>query len=812
MKFVITNKIIFVLLLITWRTTLTAQSTVIRGIVSDSQGPICYADILLISLDDPSICRSSRTDSLGFYQFVIEDKGSYKLRVSALGYKNFESEHIFIDSQITYPIRLKEQHVHWDEVEIIGNSVSEKKGNTALNIAIVSQSYLEQNRGGSLVHSIERLPGISMIGIGSGQAKPMIRGMGFDRLLVIDKGVKHEAQQWGVEHGLEIDQFAVNQLEIIKGPASFLYGSNAIGGVIKINPEPPPIEDTIGGEVELTGRSNNAWIGTSLKLYGRKKKWVISGGFSYQDYGDYKVPVDTVNVYDYPVRLHGRRVRNTAGKQAGMHFNTGYYSDTYSTVFYISDVYSKNGFFANAHGLEPRRVDANLYDQSDRDIQEPGDQVNHFKIINRSIIMLNNHLIRIEGGFQNNFRQEFFNYVPHGYMPVFYPDTLDIDPNLERQYDKNVFSINLSDQLNMSKHSVHWGFSGEYQKNRIDGYGFLVPSFDQKNIGVFGYDKFQLTDRVLLHTALRYDYTLLNTYSYMDWFETPIDNNGIIQTKQIERSKSLIRNYNSITGALGFNYHLNDYAIKVHLGKSYRTPIAKELSANGVNYHYFSFEMGNNQLKPEESYQFDFSLNYAKKKVAYEISPFVNYFPNYIYLNPTPYYDYLYGGGNQIYQYSQSRVFRAGGEFSIKYYFDKSLSAEMSGDYVYSIQLSGDKKGYTLPFSPPISSNINITYSLEQLARFYHPYFSVDTRLVAAQSNIVPPEKKTKGYALIHIQSGGYFYLGKQTVNVNFQVRNLLNTPYMTHTGFYRLIALPEEGVNFVLSVRMTFDFKNNKK
>lgn len=804
------NFIITLLLTILSASHSNAQNAVVlKGTVSDNITAIPFAVVEIKSLKDTNFLQQTPTDSLGYYQFTIRQYGKYKILVSALGYKDFVSDAIVLEANKTYDIMLVEEHTHLEEVVVVGKV--DKARNSALDMKIINKQYLEQNKGGSLIHSIEKIPGVNMIGIGAGQAKPMIRGMGFDRLLVIDKGVKHEAQQWGVEHGLEIDQFAVNELEIIKGPASFLYGSNAVGGVIKINPERPPNENTFGGYIELTSRSNNGFLGTALNIYGRKKKWFASGGLSYQDYGDYKVPTDTVFVYDYPVHLYNRQVRNTAGKQAGIHFNTGYLGEKFSSVFYVSNVYSRNGFFANAHGLEPKNVDTPLYDKSSRDILDPSDQVNHFKIINRSLIAFKDHYLEIESGFQINFRQEFFNYVPHGYMPVFYPDTLSIPKNLERQYAKNVFSLNATDRFSIGKHSLQFGINSEYQKNRIDGYGFLVPSFNQFSIGAFAYDKIQLTDRLLLHTALRYDYSNIHIFSYTDWFETPIESNGIVQYEKIERTENTLRCFNSITGAVGLNYNVEDYAFKINFGKSYRTPIAKELAANGVNYHYFSFEKGDKNLKPEESYQLDVSLDYSKKKIAFQISPFVNYFPNYIYQNPTAYHDYQYGAGNQIYQYNQSRVFRTGAEFSVKYQFVESFSAEMSSDYVYSLQISGDKKSYTLPFSPPWSGNINLTYSPEKINRFYNPYFSLDTRLVAPQNNIVPPEKKTEGYVLLNVQSGGHFHFGKQELNINFQIRNLLNTKYMMHTSFYRLIGLPEEGTDFVLSLKMNLDFINNK-
>src|SRR5690606_2642732 len=135
----------------------------------------------------------------------------------------------------------------------------------------------------------------------------------------------------------------------------------------------------------------------------------------------------------------------------------------------------------------------------------------------------------------------------------------------------------------------------------------------------------------------------------------------------------------------------------------------------------------------------------TKEKWFAELTPFVNYFSNYIYLNPTPYHDYLYGAGNQIFEYTQSRVIRYGSELQFGWKFYKNLSANLSGEYVYALQLSGDKEGFTLPFSPPASALVNLSWAPKLTKKLKSTSFSIDWRITAPQNNIVPPEKETSG-------------------------------------------------------------------
>ncbi|SDL71391.1 iron complex outermembrane recepter protein [Pedobacter sp. ok626] len=679
----------------------------------------------------------------------------------------------------------------------------------SLNVITINSDFIQRNLGGSLMKTLERLPGIKTIGIGSGQSKPLIRGLGFNRVVVIDKGVKHEGQQWGADHGLEIDQFATAEVELIKGAASFIYGSDAIGGVIDVKPANAAPKNTLGGSIDLIGKSNNNLYGSSVNVFGRKEDWFFDSRITYQNYGDYSVPTDTVFVYDYAVRLHKRNLRNTAGRETGLHLNTGYIKEGFRSVFYLSNIYSKSGFFANAHGLEPRRVNTEMHDASSRDIQMPNQQVNHFKLINRSNYQAKGHKLEMELGYQRNFRQEFSQYVNHGYMPPVYPDYMSISPQLEREFDKHVYSINLRDMMTIGNHKLTAGFNSEYQDNAINGWTFLVPSFKQATAGVFVYDKYKINEQVLLHGALRYDFGQIRMFKYTDWFDSELITGSTTILEKLTRANDLNRSFNSLVWSIGINYNPDQFLIKANVGKSFRMPIAKELGANGVNYHYFSYEKGDPTLSPEQSYQLDLSFGWNKDRWSVLISPFYNYFPNYIYLNPTANHDFYYGAGNQIFQYAQSKVLRYGGEFHLKYKVTKNLSTELLGEYLFAKQVSGDKKGYTLPFSPPASALVNLTWSPESVK---HSYFSIDYRITAKQNNIVPPEKRTPGYGLINIQAGTKFGLCRQQLMLSLQAQNLLNTKYLNHTSFYRLIELPEAGRNIIVSLKVPFNIPLNKQ
>lgn len=743
----------------------------------------------------------------GQYLFQSLSPGEHWLKIRYQGYKTVEQNLILKDRDLQIEVRLQMDTQELEEVLIDHDATRERRSKSALDIEIVQREFIRRNMGGSLMQSLKRLPGIERIDIGSGQSKPLIRGMGFNRLAVIDKGIKHEAQQWGADHGLEIDQFGIDEVEVIKGAASYAYGSDAIGGVINIPPPALPAKSSFGGDLNLVGKTNNDLYGTSLHLYKRTENWFAEARMTYQDYADYRIPEAQIYVYSYPVALHHHRVRNTAGRELDFSFSSGYVGTDFRSIFYIDNTHSKSGFFANAHGLEPRGVDTEQHDRSSRDILKPSQNVNHFKIINRTRWNLKKHTAHLELGYQNNDRDEYSNFVSHGHMPATYPTDMTIPSDLERHFKKEVYALNLKDRIRFSRHDLQLGVSGEFQNNTIGGWSFLTPAFHQGTWGGFAHDRFHLNEKTILHASIRYDYSRIHIYPYEDWFSSPemIDGEEISTT--IQRAGNTVRHFNSITGGIGINYNSDPFELKAHIGKSYRVPIAKELGANGVNYHYFSYEKGDPDLDPEESYQIDLGARFEDGDWTVEASPFYNYFPNYIYLNPTPEHDYLYGAGNQVYEYQQSRINRFGGELRINYQITAAWSAAVAGEYLYAKQLSGEKKGYTLPFSPPPTALFTIHYEPTRTGRLKDPYLSVDFRLSAPQNRIVPPERKTAGYGVFDLQAGGDITIGKQEFQLSLQMQNVFNTAYMLHTSFYRLIGMPEPGRNFVLSLKVPFEF-----
>ena len=453
------------------------------------------------------------------------------------------------------------------DLTVLGNRQKDIQMRSSVNTISIGKEFLQNNFSGSLMQSLRGIPGVKAMSIGSGQSKPTIRGLGFNRMVVTEDGIKHEGQQWGDDHGLEIDQFAIDHIDVIKGPAALLYGSDAIGGVINLYSNYIPTKK-FQGAVSLFGRSNNASVGLSARLQG------ITGGFYWKanttliDYADYRVPTNSIQYFSYDIPLKDKLLRNTAGLERDGSVTLGYKGINFHTELKLSDAYTKSGFFANAHGLEVRLSSID-YDKSRRDIDLPYQSVNHFKVMSHTVYQEGQLALELNLAYQNNHRKELTEPIAHGYMPT--------PPNsLEREFKKDTYTANLMTRYDLNeRHSLSAGVNGEYQHNRRAGWGFIIPDFETTSFGAYASDRYTIKKDLIVNAGVRYDHVRTNIHSYTDWFKTPVSATDTIYK---ERSLDLCCSFNSLTWSAGINYATAGWILKANIGKSFRVPIPKELA------------------------------------------------------------------------------------------------------------------------------------------------------------------------------------------------------------------------------------------
>lgn len=655
----------------------------------------------------------------------------------------------------------------------------------------ITREDLLKHQGNTLAGSLERIPGLSSINMGTGISKPVIRGLSQNRIIVNEYGIKQEGQQWGMDHGLEIDQYNVHQLEILKGPVSLLYGSDGIGGVINILPAPVLPVNTLKAEAILNYKSNNDLFGTSIALRSNKKDVFTDVRITYQNFADYRVPATEFVYNSYILPIYNRRLKNTAGNDLNVSGLIGIRRNWGKTSIYVSNVHQNAGFFIGAFGVPKAYMLTD--DGNNRSIGLPRQVINHFKVVSNTQLRTGKGLAEVDLGYQNNRRQELSLPHAHGYGPV--PEgNLALELILE-----TVTAAIRVPLVSSGEWKVLSGMNVQFQNNKRSGYEFLIPDFQTVSGGVNTYVEYTPSNRWLFSSGIRLD----GAYQRADRSFVPVYNEQGEVTGEQQRSPSVNASYLNASGSAGMRFTINAHSdLKADIGSAFRIPTMVELTSNGVHHGTFRHEVGDSSLRSERGYMFNLNYHYGNRKWIVSASPFLNYFDNYIYLRPSSKFSPLPDAG-QMYQYTEGKVLFAGSEFSAKWNAAWWLSADLGVEYVYNQNLN---LAMPLPFTPPFSVREELEFKPAlRSGKIRDVHFILAGHYYAAQNRTDINELSTNGYFLLHFTAGSTFDAGKNKWSLSIQIRNLTNAKYLNNMSRYRILNLPEQGISVNVTLRYAF-------
>ena len=746
---------------------------------------------------------NSVSDQEGFFILKNLRENPVRLYISYIGYQTIDTLVDYTDVTIT--IKMLPENATLDEV-VVKNNLSANR----LNTQEVSEEFVRENYAGSLAKSLERLPGINAMEIGAGASKPIIRGLGFNRVVVSENNTKHEGQQWGADHGLEIDALSVEEVEIIKNSGVIEYGSDAIGGVINIKNDRIPAKNSFSGNYTFLGKSvNNAFI-NALQIQHRNNRFFYKIKASTSDYGDYGLPTDTIVYLTVKMPVYNNHLKNTAGKDRNIFGQIGFVSENFQSTLTASNTFSKAGFFPGSHGIPS--IDRVRDDGNSRNIEYPYQQVNHFKISTGNKWFFNKSSIYFSTTVQNNRRQEYSEFHTH------FDNQEPPEMNQDLELDFNLTTIESSLKWHYSfsnSHKLNTGVQYQNQVNTIAGYGFLLPEYRKKSIGIYSIYEVSLSEKLNLNAGLRLDFATLKTKEFYDslLFEYLIENGTSIENAHdfATRSKGLNKDFSSFNFLAGILYKLNPHwEISLTTGTNFRLPTAVELAANGIHHGSFRHEKGNENLDPEKGYVADFKVDFKHQNTHFSINPFIYYFSNYIFLKPSGVFSPLPHGG-QIYNFNQSEALLSGIEFSFEKEFFKKWKASFVLEYLYNQQLTdANKTDYPLPFSPPTNGFMEISYNLNNVTSlFRNSSFFGNTKFALKQDRIAQNEQITDGYQLFGLGMKSEVVFNRFEATIALTATNLLDTKYFNHTNFYRALEIPEMGRNIQLMLTIPFGNAN---
>lgn len=728
------------------------------------------------------------TNADGAFSFKQIRPGFYHVHFTLMGFKPAEKTVDLRQPVTDFAQALSPTAIHLQEVKVEEDLLRSGLKDRPLSIAVVDKDQLTSGYTDNLATTLSLVPGITSINTGTGIGKPVIRGLSFNRVMVNQNGIKQGGQQWGTDHGLEIDQYAVDRVEVIKGPASLVYGSDAMAGVINILPERPLTENGLHTSFTSFYRSINQLYGASLQVGTSMGNQFIQGRYTVQDFGDYRVPASAFVYNTYELPITNELLKNTAGKERSFTITGGTGGGWGNVRLTISNFNQQAGLFAGAIGI-PRSY--RLTDDGDRrNIDIPYQYTNHFRTDFNGKWLVKKGWIHADMGYQHNLRQEWSYPHIHGLGPA-PTDDLALEMQLAT-YTANIRYY----QLPRPDLKLIYGWSGQYKENTIGGFEFLVPAYTAFQTGIYGFAEWKSSITTTWSGGLRYDLGTIDQAGY----QQPLYDADTNIIGYRERSAPLQQLFQNISGSAGVSYRPSDrWNIRANLGKSFRMPNGAELGMNGVHHGTFRHEMGDTSLTSEDGYQLDVGLSYASKHLVISFSPYFNYFHQFIFLRPTGSFSLLPDAG-QIYQYTQANAIHTGWESHIDWHPVAPLHLELSTAYTWNLNL---ETSLPLPFTPPLNVRPSVSYEWESEKKTLSSmHMQVLYNYFAAQNRTDRNEPATPGYGLFDVQIGLQLGKAKTPLTLLLAVRNIFDKAYLNHLSRYRILNVPEPGRNFVVTLQ----------
>lgn len=711
----------------------------ISGVVTDTAGaPLAEVRVTIVEAN-----RSIRTDAEGRFAFHQLASGTYGLSFARIGYAPQVLRIRLGDTDAELTVKMVPSLVELPPIQVTSSPLASNLLDAPQPTSVVSAEDLSSVAAPSLGETVNVLPGVRNYSTGIGIGKPVIRGLTSNRVLVLADGQRLESQQWGDEHGPNVETADAARIEVIRGPASVLYGSDALGGVINVIDRDLP--DAIGIPAFVRGRIQSAYhTGTSMPegtvaVEGASGGLGFRGSVTGRKSGDLRTP-------DGPL---ANSAAETLGGDASM---------------------GLRGLWGAAHLTYARRGER--LEVHEDPAEEPG--ATPFQKVTDDRLHLELGLpagpshLDIDAGFERNHRREFESATEPGEALSLTAKTWTSDVRLHHTAFGPVEGI--------------LGLSGELSSLAIGGEEVLVPAHRTSSAGLYGSEQASFG---------RFD---LSAGARIDLRRLSVDQNAELGVAK------QARNYSSFSGSVGVLYHTSaSTAVVLNVGRGFRAPSAYELFANGVHEGTVRYERGDPTLGTETSLNTDLAFRVQSNRVRAEVGGFVNLVDNFIYPDPSGIIDPE--SGFAIHDFRQADARLMGIEAVAEYHPVSLIHLRATADWVRGQNLELDQP---LPFVPPLRVTYGAGVEVDQLGPLLSPHLSLQGETNSRQDRLDPGDIAPEGYTLAHLGGGFNFAAGAQAFSVDLQVRNLLNARYASFLSRYKAYAL-DGGRNFILRVGTSF-------
>jgi iron complex outermembrane recepter protein len=769
------KKILFVLLL-QFVVSRAYNQNSLHGTITDKSSGASLPNATLYFTDLEKGCSA---DLEGNYSIQALPDGSFMLEVTYLGYRSWVGN-VDIAGNTRLDIALTPAAAEMREVIITGTSSSVERRLNPVPSLIMNSDDLKSGNSTNIVDALAHQAGISQVTTGSGISKPVIRGLGYNRVIELVDGVRQEDQQWGDEHGVEVDGNSINRVELIKGPGSIMYGSDAMAGVVNFLLPPPAEEGKLNLDINSEYQTNNHLAGISIENSGTLK------GINWHLRGSAKAAGNFRNPEDGRVFNSGFNELNSNG-YLGLNRRWGYSQLQFSVfnehVGLVEGDRDSLGKFIKPVVVDDSLVFAQTVSNSDLkgySISVPWQKLQHFKLVSSNSVLIGRSRASVKVAFQQNRRSEIGD-------PLF-PNDASLFLRLNTlTYDLKYFF----------PETANWetsvGMGGMIQQNRDGGIEYLIPEYNLQDGGVFLYSRKKIR-KLILSGGARLDYRKISSFD-------------LVLKDEDRKFSAITRTFSNFSGSLGGSYQFNDsLVVKFNLSRGFRSPNIAELASNGKHEGTYRYELGNPDLHPETSLQADAGVDIDRTHLSMEMDLFFNSISNYIFpekLNSA-------NGGDSIvdtrdpvpaFKFFQGDAFLYGGEltFDIHPHPYDWIHFENTLSYVRGIHSGSADSLRNLPMMPPLKLTSQLRVNIEKTPSWIkNLYISAGIELFMKQDkvfNAYGTETPTSGYMLVNAGLGWNIYSkdNKKLFSFSVNASNLLDQTYQDHLS--RLKYAPENPV-----------------
>lgn len=716
----------------------------ISGQVLDAQ---TQAPLEQVSVYLPQLERGTITDTAGQFQLNDLPSGTYRLVASYLGYRTFSSNLAIGPGATPVEILLEPSAIEMEEV-IVSTPFHKLQRENVMKVEQARISELRNQGSITLADGITKIPGVESVSTGMGIGKPVIRGLSANRVLVYSQGVRLENQQFGEEHGLGLNDAGIESVEVIKGPASLLYGSDAMGGVLYLNPEKFAVQNESAADVgaRYFGNTRGYSLDAGYKVSGERIKYLIRGaGSSHTDYqgGD------------------GALVTNSRFREYDLKTGLGYQTSRMKTELRY-----------NLNRADLGIPEGELTQSRERSPASPYQEIANHILSSDTDFFFRNSSLQLTLGYVFNNRKEFEEEA--GTAPALHMKLSTLNYNLQYHLPQN------------EKWETIVGVQGMHQKNENFGEELLIPDATTNDLGILATSHlhFKGSD---LQVGLRFDHRALKSTAFGD-------------EEQEDFIPGVHTDYTSFNAALGYRADLGKTLIaRINLASGFRAPNLAELTSNGTHEGTNRYEIGNSGLANERNIQADLALEYENQHIEAYINGFYNQVGDYIYLEP----DGSTIGEDPVFRYRQQDARLYGGEIGVHIHPHPLdwLHIESSLETVRGHSDDGED----LPLIPPPTLNNTLrmeTTGPKGVIRKGYAFVGISTTF--RQDRVSAFETQTPGYTLLNAGVGGNIQFFGQALELRLTANNLLDKSYISHLSRLKADGLLNIGRNVGLDVRIS--------